>query len=168
MYTAMTQMAKMLRNLDNWMVKAEAHAKTKNFDWNNFAQLRIAPDMYTFTKQVQAACDSAKFTAAYLTGKEAPKHPDTETTMTELRARVQTCLNWLETCTEEQYKGWEDRKVSPAWAQGKWFKGDAYMWQVAQPNFYFHVTTAYAILRNAGVEIGKMDYMGNTPMNNPA
>jgi uncharacterized protein len=168
MYTAMTQMAKMLRNLDNWMVKAEAHAKTKNFDVNNFAQLRLAPDMYTFTKQVQAACDSAKFSAAYLTGKEAPKHPDTETTMTELRARVQSCLNWLETCTEEQYKGWETRKVAPAWAQGKWFTGDTYLWQAGIPNFYFHVTTAYSILRNAGVDVGKMDYMGNTPMNNPA
>lgn len=167
MYAAVTQMAKMLRNLDNWIVKAEAHAKAKNFDWNNYANLRLAPDMYPLTKQVQAACDSAKFAAAYLTGKEAPKHPDTETTMPELRARIQTCLNWLETVTEKDFDGWQDRKVAPAWAQGKWFKGDVYLFQAGMPNFYFHVTTAYDILRHAGVDIGKMDYMGNVPMNNP-
>ena len=164
MHVAIAQMAKMLRNLDTWMTKAEAMAKAKNFDWNNFATLRLTPDMYTFTKQVQAACDSAKFTAAYLSGKEAPKHPDTETTMAELRARVQTCLHWMETVSEKDLDGWQDRKVSPMWAQGKWFKGDAYLFQVALPNFYFHVTTAYDILRHAGVDIGKMDYLGAVPL----
>jgi uncharacterized protein len=165
MYTAMTQMAKMLRTMDNWLTKTEAHAKAKNFDWNNYTQLRLAPDMHTFTRQVQSACDSAKFTAAYLTGKEAPKHPDTETTMPELRARIQACLNWLETCTEKDFEGWQDRKVAPTWLGGKWMKGDVYFWQMATPNFYFHVTTVYNILRNNGVDVGKMDFLGNIPMN---
>jgi uncharacterized protein len=165
MYTTLNQMAKMLRNLDTWMTKAEANAKTKNFDGNNFTQLRLAPDMYNFTKQVQASCDGAKFTAAHLTGKEAPKHPDTETTMTELRARVQTCLNWLETVTEKDCEGWQDRKVSPTWLNGKWIKGDVYLTQMAVPNFYFHATTAYNILRSNGVDVGKMDFVGNIPMN---
>jgi hypothetical protein len=163
-FDAITQFGKMLRNLDNCIVKAEAHATAKKFEVNLLTGERLAPDMYPFVKQVQACCDSAKFTAAYLSGSEPPKHPDTETTIAECRARIKLCLTYLETLTEASFEGAEDRKVAPAWLQGKWVKGDQYLLQLALPNFYFHVTTAYAILRYNGVDVGKMDFIGNLPL----
>ncbi len=163
MYLAIAQFSKMLRNLDNWIVKAEAHAKTKNFDPETLVQARLAPDMYPLVKQVQSACDSAKFSAAYLTGKEAPSHPDTETTLAQIHARIHTVLAHLETYTEKDFEGWADSKVSPKWLAGKWMRGDVYLFQAGIPNFYFHVTTAYDILRHNGVDVGKMDFMGNVP-----
>ncbi len=163
-FEAMTQFGKMLRNLDNWIVKAEAHATAKKFEVDLLTGERLAPDMYPFVKQVQSTCDSAKFTAAYLSGTEAPKHPDTEKTIAECRARIKSCLAYLETLTEGSFAGSEDRKVSPPWLQGKWVKGDAYLLQMAIPNFYFHATTAYAILRSNGVDVGKMDFIGSVPV----
>ncbi len=156
--------AKMLHNLDAWLVKATEHAKTKTFDPNVLVGARLAPDMYSLDRQVQSACDSAKFAAAYLSGKEAPKHPDTEKTVDELRARIKSCLGWLETVTEADVATSDDRKVAPPWLQGKWLRGADYLLQASAPNFFFHVTTAYAILRHNGVPLGKMDYIGPMPL----
>lgn len=158
------QFAKMLRNLDNCLTKAEAFAKTKNFDANTFANSRIAPDMYPLVKQVQSTCDSAKFTACYLSGKEAPSNPDTEQTLAELHARIHTTIGFLETFKPTDFEGWEARKAAPKWMGGKWLRGDQYLAQLGLPNFYFHLTTAYNILRHNGVDVGKMDFVGNLPL----
>ncbi len=158
------EFGKMLRNLDAWLDKAGAHAKAKPFDANVLVGARLAPDMYSLDKQVQAACDAAKFAAAYLSGKEAPRHPDTEKTIDELRARLATCLGYLETLKEADFAGADERRVSPPWLHGKWLRGEDYLAQIAVPNFFFHVTTAYAILRHSGVDLGKADYIGALPL----
>jgi hypothetical protein len=141
-FDAITQFGKMLRNLDTWLVKAEAHAQARKFEVDVLINQRLAPDMYPLVKQVQSACDSAKFSAAYLTGTEAPKHPDTEKTVAECHARIKTCLAYLETLPEASYAGADERRVSPPWLGGKWLRGEEYLLQGALPNFYFHLTTA--------------------------
>lgn len=158
------QYAKMLHNLDGWLDKATAFAKHKGFDVDTLVQARLAPDMYSLDRQVQSACDTAKFSAAYLAGKEAPAHPDTEKTIAELRARIKSCLAYLETVQEADLAGAAERRVSPKFLQGKWVRGDEYLVQVSLPNFYFHVTVAYAILRHNGVDLGKRDFIGHMPI----
>ena len=156
--------AKMLKNLEQWMEKADAHAKAKSFEVDVLAQSRLAPDAYEFIRQVQAACDQAKYAAAYLGGKQAPSHPDTEKTFADLRARIEKCLAFVESVSAKDLAGAEDRKVAPAWLGGKWLRGDDYLANVAIPNFFFHVTMAYAILRHNGIQLGKMDYVGTLPV----
>jgi len=154
---------KTLHNLEQWMDKASAHAKAKSFEVDVLAQARLAPDQFSFARQVQAGCDQAKFAAAYLGGKQAPSHPDTEQTFAELRQRIEKCLSFLATLQEKDFAGAEERKVSPGWLAGKWLRGDDYLVHVALPNFFFHATMAYAILRHNGVDLGKMDFIGSLP-----
>ena len=162
LYTASVfQWSKMLRNLDGWLQKAVSHAESRSFDPNNFVGIRLAPDQFSFGRQVQAACDSAKAGAARLAGVEVPSHPDTETTIEELRARITKTLGFLETIDAEALEGREDAEVVLPFLDGKKIKGDDYLYEFAQPNFYFHVTTTYTILRNAGVELGKRDFIGS-------
>jgi uncharacterized protein len=163
-YDVIPQYGKMLMNIDRWLDKATEHAKAKKFEIDTLVHARLAPDQYSLDRQIQSACDSAKFSAAYLTGKEPPAHPDTEKTIAELRARIKSCLAFLETVKESDVVGAEDRKVAPKWLQGKWVKGDHMLLQMSLPNFYFHVTTAYAILRHNGVDLGKMDFIGSIPI----
>ena len=155
--------AKTLQHLEQWMDKATAYAKAKSFELDVLAQARLAPDQYPFVRQVQAACDQAKFAAAYLSGKPAPSQADTEQTFAELRQRVQKCRSFLDTVQAKDLVGAEERKVSLPWLEGKWLRGDDYLVHVAIPNFFFHATMAYAILRHNGVELGKMDYIGSMP-----
>ena len=123
-----------------------------------------APDQFSFVRQVQSACDQAKYTAAYLGGKTAPAHPDTEQTFAELRERIQKCLAFLASVPAADYAGADERKVSPPWLGGRWLRGADYLAQVAIPNFFFHATTAYDILRHNGVALGKMDFIGAIPI----
>jgi hypothetical protein len=155
--------AKTLQNLEAWMDKAEAHAKAKSFEVDVLAQSRLAPDAYEFIRQVQSACDQAKYAAAYLGGKPAPSHPDTEKSFAELRQRIRKCLTFIESVPPKDFEGAADRKVAPPWLGGRWLRGDDYMIHVAIPNFFFHATMAYAILRHNGVDLGKMDYVGSLP-----
>ena len=155
--------AKTLENLEKWMDKADEHAKARSFDVDVLAQARLAPDQFSFTQQVQAACDQAKYAAAYLGAKQAPAHPDEEKTFAELRQRIEKCLSFLATVGDKDFAGAEERKVAPPWLGGKWLCGDDYLVNVALPNFFFHATMAYAILRHNGVELGKMDYIGSLP-----
>ena len=155
-----TQFAKMLENLDRWLETASGFAERKKFSPDVLAQSRLAPDQYELIRQVQSACDAAKYAAAYLSGQTAPSHPDTEKTVDELRARIRTCVQYLRSVKPSAYAGAAERRVAPPWLQGKWFRGADYLAEVAVPNFYFHVTTAYAILRHNGVDLGKMDYVG--------
>jgi len=154
---------KLLSNIDKWLDKAAALADAKKFDVNTLATARLAPDQYPFVRQIQAACDQAKFTAAKLTGKEAPSHPDTEKTIAEIRDRIHTVVAYLATFKREDFNGAEERPCSHTWMGGKTLRGVDYLNHFALPNFYFHLTTAYDILRHNGVDVGKMDYIVDLP-----
>jgi uncharacterized protein len=162
---AVPQPVKMLGNLDRWLAAAIAYSDRRKFDVNNLMKARLAPDQFTFDKQVQTACDNAKFLAARLAGKDSwPQHPDTETTFEQLRTRIASVTSYLETFTPDDFAGGEERRISLPWMEGKWMRGDEYVAQFALPNLYFHLTTAYSILRHNGVELGKRDYIGGVPM----
>lgn len=162
------QMKKQLRQLDKWLEAAGEFAKTKSFDSDLFLGFRLAPDQFAFARQVQTACDTAKLAAVRLTGKEAPTFPDTEKTLAELRARIAAVLGYLETITADDFAGAATRSVTqPRW-EGKTMAGADYFLEHAVPNFYFHLTTAYAILRHNGVPIGKRDYLGALSLRDPA
>jgi hypothetical protein len=154
---------KTLENLEKWMHKAGEHAKARSFEVDVLAQARLAPDQYPFAQQVQTACDQAKYTAAYLSGKPAPSHADTEKTFAELRERIRKCTGFLATVSEKDLAGADERKVAPPWLRGRWLRGRDYLVDMAIPNFFFHVTMAYAILRHNGVNLGKTDYIGSLP-----
>jgi hypothetical protein len=155
------QLKKMLTHLDKWLEASVTYAQKKAFEPNTLLSARLAPDQYPLVRQVQSCCDTAKFAAARLTGKEAPKHPDTEQTMDELRARVRTCVAYLETFKPTDFAQSETRHVQLPFLEGKYLLGSDYLTEMAIPNFYFHVTTAYAILRHNGVDIGKNDFIGS-------
>lgn len=161
------QFRKTLNSLDDCMLKAAAYADTKKFDVNILASARLAPDMFAFNRQVQSACDAAKFAAAYLANQTAPKHEDTETTWTELRERIRKVQTYMETFKKADFEN-PPAQIKPGWAKGQWLAPEDYIQQVAIPNFYFHVMTAYAILRHSGVDIGKMDYLGKVNMQGQA
>ena len=162
-HDAIQLFAKTLDNLEKWMDKAGEYAKSRSFDVEVLAQARLAPDQFGFAQQVQSACDQAKYAAAYLGGKQAPSHPDTEKTFDELRQRIRKCTAFLATVAEKDLAGAEDRKVAPPWLGGRWFRGADYLVHVAVPNFFFHATMAYAILRHNGVPLGKADFIGAMP-----
>lgn len=153
----------LLGGVDKWLDTALAFADAKRFDVQILLDARLAPDQYHFTRQIQSACDYAKFTVAKLTGKEPPADPDTEKTVAELRTRVHTVIGYLGTFKREDFAGGEARTCSHSWMGGKSLRGGDYLHRVALPNFYFHLTTAYAILRHNGVALGKMDYLGALP-----
>jgi hypothetical protein len=153
------QFSKMLRALDAWLTKAEENATARKFDPAVLLGSRLTPDQFSLTQQIQAACDAAKSAAARLTGTEQPKHPDTETTLVELRARIATVLTYLATFKPEDFEGAETRDVSLPFMPGKLIAGSDYLNEMALPNFYFHLTTAYAILRHNGIPLGKPDFI---------
>ena len=158
------QLAKTLQNLDNWLVSATSYADKRKFPVDNLVHARLAPDQFTLVRQVQTACDNAKFIPGRITGKDWPQHPDVETTFEQLRARIASVQQHLTTYTAEDFAGAEDRRISLPWMEGKWMSGSEYVTQFGLPNFYFHVCNAYAILRHNGVELGKRDYIGSVPM----
>src|SRR5215468_6316763 len=155
-----TQFGKMLENLDRWLGAASAFAEKRKFAPEVLAQSRLAPDQFELIRQVQSACDAAKYAAAYLSGQKAPSHPDTEKTVSELRARIQKCVQYLETFKASDFNGGEERRVAPPWMEGNSVRGEQYIHRIGVPNFYFHVTTAYDILRHNGVDLGKRDFIG--------
>jgi uncharacterized protein len=152
---------RLLGNLLNWLDKAEAHATAKKFDTAVYLGTRLAPDMLTFTKQIQIACDTAKFCVARLAGVEAPAFDDSEASLDELRERIRKTIAFVQSVSAAQLDGTEDKDVTIPRRDGSMvLKGEAYLKHFATPNFYFHVTTAYALLRHNGVELGKMDFLG--------
>ena len=161
MYTAtVPPFRAMLKNLSAVMAKAEAHCEARKIDPSVFLTSRLYPDMLPFTSQVQIATDNAKGAAARLAGVEIPKFEDTEKTFPELQARLDKTIAFLDTLTEAQFEGAEDRDIVLQLRDRKQeFKGATYLLQFANPNVYFHITTAYALLRHGGVEIGKKDYL---------
>jgi uncharacterized protein len=154
---------KQLENVERWLDKAAAYADAKKFDPEILVNARLSPDQYPFVRQVQSACDQAKFTCAKMTGKEAPSHPDTEKTSAELRQRIGKVVEYLATFKREDFNGCEDRLCSHTWMGSKQMRAGDYLDHLALPNFHFHMTTAYSILRHQGVELGKMDYLVDLP-----
>ncbi len=164
----MRQFRKQLTQMKVWLDHAQTHAKERSFESNVLLQARLAPDQFPFVRQVQAACDVAKLVAARLSGKEAPSHPDTEATLDELRARIDSVIAYLDGFSESDFAEAATRKVSqPRW-EGKWMTGEDYFFQHGLPNFYFHTTTVYALLRHNGVVVGKRDYLGPLDLRAPA
>jgi hypothetical protein len=160
-YASVRQLRKMLLNLDGWLVKAAAHAEKKSFDPNILVVARLAPDQFALGRQVQAACDGAKYLAARVSGKDAPRHEDNEKTLDELRARVAAVVSYLDTFTEADFEGSDQRDVALSFAPGMVISAADYMTEMALPNTYFHLCMAYAILRHNGVELGKRDYLAS-------
>lgn len=157
------QFIKTLRNLDAMLDQAAKFAETKKFEMDVLLQSRLAPDQFALTRQIQIACDTAKLCAFRLTGKEAPANPDTEKTLAELHARIHGTIAYLETFTAVDFADSAKKHISqPRW-EGQWLTGEEFVLHHAVPNFYFHVTTAYSILRHNGVALGKKDYLGPMP-----
>jgi hypothetical protein len=154
---------KALTNLNVILDKGQEFADAKKIDSTVLLNTRLIADQFPLTRQIQIACDTAKLGAARLAGKEAPVHDDKEATMAELKNRVNDVIKYLNSFKPEDFKGAEERKISqPRW-EGKWMTGEDYLLQHAIPNIYFHVTTAYSILRSQGVDVGKKTYLGEMP-----
>ena len=162
MYQASTpRFVNILRNLSAILEKAEAHCTAKKIDPSALTTYRFFPDMFPFTRQVQIACDSAKGAVARLAGVDIPKHEDTEQTFADLKARIAKTIDFLESVPASKVDGSEDKEIVLQMRSGeRRFKGMQYLLGHAYPNFYFHVTTAYNILRHNGVEVGKADFIG--------
>ena len=154
--------ANTLKNLSAILDKARAHAEAKKVDEQVLTSARLFPDMFALARQVQIACDSAKGAVARLAGVDIPKHEDTEKTFDELKARIAKTIAFIEGVKAAQVDGSDEKEVVLK-LQGKDvpFKGLQYLMGFAWPNFYFHVTTAYNILRHNGVELSKRDFIGS-------
>jgi len=164
MYSASVPVfVRMFGNAQNWLTKAEAHAAARKFDTVNYLGLRLAPDMLPFSRQIQIASDGAKGCVARLVGAEPPKWDDGEASVADLRARLQRTIDYVQSVPEAQFTGSESREIVLPMRTGEplRFSGEAYLKHFVLPNLYFHLTTTYALLRHAGVELGKRDFLGN-------
>ncbi|MBL0418951.1 DUF1993 domain-containing protein [Ramlibacter sp. AW1] len=153
----------MLGNLRNILDKAAAHAQARRFDPGNLTQYRLAPDMLPFTRQILIACDTARLGVSRISGVDTPRFEDDESTFDQLKARIDKTLEWLDSVPSDKLDGTEDKEITfPVGREStRTMKGQAYLTHWLLPNFFFHVTTAYAILRHNGVELGKADYLGS-------
>lgn len=158
------QFIKILNNLNKILDKAGAQADAKKYEVEVLLNSRLAPDQFNMIRQVQIACDAAKMCVAKITGKEAPVYEDSEKTLLELKNRIEKTIGYLNSFSSNEINELVgDRKISnPRW-EGKYLLPLEYVFEYAIPNFYFHITTAYAILRHNGIEIGKKDYLGELP-----
>jgi len=152
----------MLDNLSAILNKTEAHAKAKNIDQGVFVNARLAPDMYPLGRQIQIVADMAKACAARLAGIDVPRYEDDETTFADLKARIAKTITFLQSVNVDQINGSDGRMVTITMHDKEAvYSGQHYLLDIIIPHFYFHVTTAYAILRHQGVELGKSDYINN-------
>jgi uncharacterized protein len=151
----------MLKTLTAILDKAEAYAAERKIDPEVLLNWRLAPDMFTFVRQLQIAADFAKGTTARLAGAEVPKYADDEKSFAEIKARIAKTVKFVEGFSPKDIDGSEGRDITlPVGGQEMHFKGEPYLVHFALPNFYFHATTAYAILRRCGVDLGKRDFLG--------
>jgi hypothetical protein len=152
---------RMLNNMLVWLDKAQAHAEARRFDASNYLGLRLAPDMLPLARQIQIASDGAKGCMARLAGVEVPKWEDTEASLDDLRARIRKTIDYVDSFAASQIDGAEQREIVITLRAGeRRMDGEYYLKHWALPNFFFHATTLYALLRHAGVELGKSDYLG--------
>lgn len=157
------QFTKMLHNLNKILDKAQVNANERKFEMDVLLNSRLAPDQLNFIRQIQIASDTAKYFASRLTGKDAPAWEDHEKTLDDVKARIQKTIGYLETFKAEDFKGSETKHITtPRW-EGKYLTGLEYTNEHAIPNMYFHITTAYSILRHNGIPVGKKDYLGEMP-----
>jgi uncharacterized protein len=162
-YLLVRQFARTLKQLDGILAKSERYAESRKFDINNLIGARLAPDMLPFVAQIRIACDSAKTSAALLSGRDAPKHDDNEKTFEELHARIGKVLTFIDTLTESDFsKTTPDTKIKLP-NRDQTLRANDFVILRQIPNFHFHVVTAYNILRQAGVDVGKTDYLGDLP-----
>lgn len=152
-----------LGNLERWVDKAFDFAKDKKFDANDLLTARLAPDQYPLLRQVQTSCDTAKLTCARLAGKDVPVHADTEKTWEELLTRIRSVREIVNGFTPADLEGAEAKEIKLPWKGDKVISGIDYLSGFALPNFAFHLTHAYAILRHNGVALGKLDFIGTLP-----
>lgn len=155
---------KLLGGLKNVLAKAEAHAKEAGIAEAAMLNDRLAPDMFPLVKQVQVACDNAKGAVARLCGKDNPKMDDTEQTFAELYERIDKTLAFVASASEADFAGAEERRITLPYFAGKYMTGSEYLLGYALPNFMFHITTAYGIVRKNGVQVGKADFMNGVPL----
>ena len=153
---------KMLGNLGHWLDAAEAHATAKKFDPSVLLNARLAPDMLPFTRQIQIACDAAKFCVARLSGTEAPKFEDNEASIADLKRRIANTAGYIASVPAAQIDGSEGKaiEVPMRGAPALKFDGETYLKHFVLPTLYFHLTLAYALLRHNGVGLGKGDFLG--------
>lgn len=164
------QFSKMLGNPLEILNEAEKNAGERKFDVAVLLHARLAPDQFDLMQQVRIACDTAKLGAARLAGaeKDAPVHADTEATLAEIKARIESTVAYLKGFTAQSFAGAAERRITqPRW-NGKSLSGEEFLVQHVIPNFYFHVTTTYAILRHNGVPVGKKNYLGAMPYRDAA
>ena len=157
------QFSKSLKNLSDLLKEAERFADLKKIDPNVLLQYRLAVDQFSLVRQVQIACDTAKFAVAKLTNKEAPSFEDQEKTIPELISRIQKTIEFLNSVKKSDFDDYENRTITYKWWNGKSLKGNDFAVHYAIPNFYFHFVTAYSILRHCGLAIGKSNYLGELP-----
>ena len=153
---------RMLNNMLGWLDKAEAHAKARKFDPSNYLTMRLTPDMLPFARQIQIASDTTKNCVARLAGLEPPKWADDEASLDELRARIQKTIEYAQSVPAAKVDGSEAREIVLPMGPGRsvTFTGETFLRGFSLPNFFFHATMTYALLRQGGVELGKMDYLG--------
>jgi hypothetical protein len=152
---------RMLNNMLAWLDRAEEHAKARGFDPDAYLDLRLAPDMLPFSRQIQIASDACKGCLSRLAGLEAPSWPDDEATLDELRARISKTIDYVQSVPADQIDGTEERTITLQVPGSSYeFTGEAFLKGFSLPNFFFHCTMTYALLRQAGVALGKMDYLG--------
>lgn len=157
------QFIKMFKNLSLILDKSAAYAEAKKFDVDVLLHARLAPDQFDFIKQIQIMCDTAKFCASRLTGKDAPAHADDENSLSDLRTRIDSVVSYLKAFDRKDFAESGTKRITqPRW-EGKSLSGEEYVLHHVIPNFYFHMTTAYSILRHNGVDVGKKDYLGPMP-----
>ena len=161
--TAVPLFKQMLGGLDNVLAIAEAHASVRKIDPNALLQARLFPDMFALLRQVQVACDFAKSVSARLAGVEVPSFEDQEATFADLRSRIAKTLAFINGLSPQQFVGSHTLEIvtQAGTPKEKRFSGQSYLLNYGLPHFFFHVTTAYAILRSNGVEVGKKDYIGS-------
>jgi hypothetical protein len=166
-YETVGQMKKQLGQLAKWLEAAAAHANAKKFEPDVFLGFRLAPDQFAFARQVQIACDTVKMATKHLTGKDAPVQEDNEKTLGELGARIANTIAYLDGFSAKDFEGAATRVITqPRW-EGKVMSGADYFREHAVPNFYFHLTHCYALLRHNGVPLGKKDYLGALSRRDP-
>ena len=151
-----------LGNMLNWLDKAQTYAESRKFDTANFLGLRLAPDMLPLTRQVQITTDGVKGCMARLAGQEVPKWEDNEASFDDLRARIRKTIDYVQSFSAAQIDGSEDKEIllPTRQAEPMRYTGESYLKHFVLPNFFFHATTTYALLRHGGVDLGKRDYLG--------
>lgn len=154
---------RMLSNALTWLDKAQAHAEARKFSPDNYTALRLAPDMLPFTRQIQITSDTVKGGMARLAGVEVPKWEDSEVSFDDLRARIRKTVDYVQSFSPAQIDGSDGREILLPQRSGepRRFTGEDFLKHFVLPNLYFHLMTVYALLRSAGVEVGKRDYLGS-------